>query len=205
MRATVRTVPKHTATARAELDVHVTELALQAGRGHGDALTEFIRMTQRDVWRLIAHLTSVDDADDLTQETFLRAIGSLSRFAGRSSARTWLLGIARRTVVDHFRRAGARPKVCRAVDWTVAHDAAHIADLPPGGTGYVEIRDLLDMLAPERREALVLTQLLGFDYAAAAAISGCKVGTIRSRVARARAQLVDALRAEGSLPTADTA
>lgn len=53
------------------------------------------------------------------------------------------------------------------------------------------VADLLDRLDPDRREAFVLTQLLGLSYAEAAEVAGCPVGTIRSRVARARADLVD--------------
>ena len=60
---------------------HVTELALRAGRGDRAALTEFIKATQSDVWRLLAHLGGTDRADDLTQETYLRVMGALPRFA----------------------------------------------------------------------------------------------------------------------------
>ena len=58
----------------------------------------------------------------------------------------------------------------------------------------MEVRLLLDGLAPQRREALMLTQVLGLSYAEAAEISGCPVGTIRSRVARAREDLTAARR-----------
>ncbi|WP_222422479.1 sigma factor, partial [Staphylococcus hominis] len=68
-------------------DARVTDLALKAGRGDRAALTEFIKSTQDDVWRLLAHLGGPDIADDLTQETYLRVIGALPRFAARSSAR----------------------------------------------------------------------------------------------------------------------
>jgi RNA polymerase sigma-70 factor (ECF subfamily) len=65
------------------------------------------------------------------------------------------------------------------------------------GEGAV-VQDLLARLAPDRREAFVLTQLLGLPYAEAAEVAGCPVGTIRSRVARARADLVAALGSEGA-------
>jgi RNA polymerase sigma-70 factor (ECF subfamily) len=55
------------------------------------------------------------------------------------------------------------------------------------------LSDLLTRLAPDRREAFVLTQLLGLPYAVAAEVAGCPVGTIRSRVARARADLIGSL------------
>ena len=69
-------------------DAYVTDLALRAGRGDKHALTEFIRLTQNDVWRLLAHLAGPQHADDLTQETYLRVLGSLPRFQARSTART---------------------------------------------------------------------------------------------------------------------
>ncbi|MCP2167091.1 RNA polymerase sigma factor SigC [Goodfellowiella coeruleoviolacea] len=166
----------------------LTALALAARRGDKPALDQFVRASQREVWRLVAHLAGIGLADDLTQETYLRAIPSLTRFAGRSTARTWLLSIARRVVIDHIRTTRSRPRLTRAVDWAEAADrrqaAAHHA--LPGFEDLVELNMLLDQLDPERREALVLTQVLGLPYAEAAEVCGCPVGTIRSRVARAR-------------------
>ncbi|MCQ6473436.1 hypothetical protein NPN13_24440, partial [Vibrio parahaemolyticus] len=62
---------------RTALDAEVTGLALAAGRGDRVALGEFIRLTQADVWRFLAHLADADAADDLTQETYLRAMDAL--------------------------------------------------------------------------------------------------------------------------------
>src|ERR1700729_2861506 len=81
----------------------LTAAALRAGDGDAAAAAFFVRATQAEVWRLCAHLGSRADADDLTQETFARAFRSLHRFAGRSSARTWLLSIARRVCADAVR------------------------------------------------------------------------------------------------------
>lgn len=172
-------------------DDPLTVLALAAGRGDRAALDQFIRATERDVWRTVAYLADRGSADDLTQETYLRVIAALPRFAGRSSARTWLLSIARRVVVDQIRRNQARPRTTAGVD----------LDGLLGGTGsaarfedVVEVRMLLDGLAPDRRDALVLTQVLGLSYDEAAEVCGCPLGTIRSRVARAREDLITAAR-----------
>lgn len=62
------------------------------------------------MWRFVTYLSDAGSADDLTQETFLRAIGAIERFSGRSSARTWLLSIARRVVADHIRHVQSRPR-----------------------------------------------------------------------------------------------
>jgi RNA polymerase sigma-70 factor (ECF subfamily) len=170
-------------------DAQVTAWALAAGAGDRKALERFVRATQRDVWRFVAHLAEVSLADDLAQEVYLRAIRGLPQFHGRSTARTWLLSIARRVVVDHVRAAVARPRTTSTVDW------ADAADKQRSGVGFEEIVELNLLLAgldPDRREALFLTQVLGLSYAEVAEICGCPVGTIRSRVARARTDLMTA-------------
>jgi RNA polymerase sigma-70 factor, ECF subfamily len=164
-------------------DDPVTALALAAGRGDNVALEAFIKATQRDVWRTVAFLGDPGHADDLTQETFLRVLGALPRFSGRSSARTWLLSIARRVCADAIRNR--RPSV------PVADPEPPERGSDPAET--VSLRLLLASLEPPFREAFVLTQVVGLSYAEAAEVIGCPVGTIRSRVARARDALVAGL------------
>jgi RNA polymerase sigma-70 factor (ECF subfamily) len=185
-----------------------TRDALAARDGDQAAAARFVRATQADVWRLVAHLGGREAADDLTQETYLRAFRALPRFAGRSSARTWLLVIARRACADHI-RAAIRERRLRPAQAPWGLSAARPAasgphpDGPAGspslarpdlvtpdiGDG-VALRALLAGLEPARLEAFVLTQLIGLSYAEAAQVSGCPVGTVRSRVARAREDLV---------------
>ncbi|MCV7092670.1 RNA polymerase sigma factor SigC [Mycobacterium interjectum] len=168
-------------------DEAVTELALAAARGNERALEAFIKATQQDVWRFVTYLSDAGTADDLTQETFLRAIGAIERFSGRSSARTWLLAIARRVVADHIRHAQSRPRTAAGAD------PDHFLGGDRHARGFedlVEVTALIANLTTEQREALLLTQLLGLPYADAAAVCGCPVGTIRSRVARARDALL---------------
>lgn len=170
----------------------VTALALAAGKGDRRALEDWVRATQPDVWRFLAHLTDVRSADDLTQETYLRALGSLHRFAGRSCSRTWVLSIARRVVVDQIRSASARPRVSSGVDWELAAEAqsARAQRSLAGFEDVVELQMLLGGLEQDRREVLVLTQVLGLTYQETADVLGCPLGTIRSRVARAREDLL---------------
>jgi RNA polymerase sigma-70 factor (ECF subfamily) len=158
----------------------ITEAALRSRRGDASAAAAFVRATQADVWRLCANLADPASADDLTQETYARAFGSLHRFVRRSSARTWLLSIARRVCADAVRAAVRRRQAAVAEHRPVGDPAEAVA-----------LRALLSTLDPARREAFVLTQLVGLSYAEAAEVCGCPVGTIRSRVARARADLVD--------------
>lgn len=171
-------------------DDAVTQLALSARDGDPEKTDRFVRALQRDVWRYVAFLSAdAQAADDLTQEVFLRALRALHRFEGRSSARTWLLSIARRTVVDSLRHCAARPRVSDRHDWQVAAEQAQPRGIPGFEDG-VALAELLAVIPEERREAFVLTQLLGLPYAEAAEAIGCPVGTVRSRVARARSALV---------------
>jgi RNA polymerase sigma-70 factor (ECF subfamily) len=164
-------------------------LALAARDGDAGATTAFVRATHAEVWRFVAALVSSAEADDLTQETYLRALDALPRYAGRSTARTWLLAIARRTCADHLRAAIRR----RRLDTRLHRHAAGTAT--PDHAGRHATADLFRALPTERRVAFALTQVLGLSYAEAAEVEGVPVGTIRSRVARARADLVDAVRA----------
>jgi RNA polymerase sigma-70 factor (ECF subfamily) len=177
-----------------DLDDATTQLALAARAGDLDALDGFVRALRRDVRRYVVHLSADPHAaDDLTQETFLRALMSLHRFEGRSSARTWLLSIARRTVADDLRRKAARPRISR-YDWQVAAEQTQPRDVP-GFEDRIALAELLDELPGDRREVFVLTQLAGVPYAQAASQLGCPIGTVRSRVARARTALADLLAA----------
>ena len=189
----VRHTKADSTSRTASCDESTTAWALAARGGDPDATDRFVRSLHRDVVRYVAHLSADPQAaDDLAQDTFLRALGSLHRFEGRSSARAWLLSIARRAVIDSHRYAAARPRLCDTDDWTLVAERAQPTGLPGFDDG-IALLDLLDALPDERREAFVLTQMVGLPYAEAAEMSDCPVGTVRSRVARARATLVELL------------
>ena len=162
-----------------------TRLALAARDGDRVAFAGFVRRTQGDVWRLCAHLVDRQSADDLTQDTYLRAVGAITRFRGDASARTWLLSIARRACADTIRRRTRRRRA-------LLRRGAEALDVPERA-GEVELDLVLAGLSPDRRTAFTLTQVLGLSYEEAAQVAGCPVGTIRSRVARARADLLAAI------------
>ena len=166
--------------------VDLEAVAVAAAAGDPAAQAALVRATQSDVWRLAAALVDRDAADDLTQETYLRALRALPAFEGRAGVRTWLLSIARRACADHLRATVRRRRLGERL-------VAAPAEPPPNHTGIVEAEDLLRRLDPPRRAAFVLTQVVGLSYQEAAAVEGVPVGTIRSRVARARTDLVDAL------------
>lgn len=173
----------------------LTRLLLDARDGDRLALSTVIRHTQPEVWRFCAHLTSIDDADDVTQDVYLRAFRSLPRFRGDASARTWLLAIARNACADRVRALQRR--------------RGHVAfGVEPPEVAFTdgrsaEVDDLLRCVEADRRAAFVLTQLLGLSYAEAADACEVPIGTIRSRVARAREDLLVLLEAaDGSTRTA---
>jgi RNA polymerase sigma-70 factor (ECF subfamily) len=167
----------------------LTRLAQAAAAGDRVALTAFVRQTQADVWRLCARLGDPGSADDLTQEVYLRALPALARFRGDASVRTWLLQITRNVCADHVRRATRRRALLSKVVANDRVDPGVVAD----PSGAVDLDSVVAALDPDRRAAFVLTQVLGLSYADAAEVCEVPVGTIRSRVARARADLLDAL------------
>ena len=152
-----------------------------AARGDRDALGELVRQLQTPVWRFAYHLTRDRDlADEAAQETWVRAVRSLPRFRGDSSVLTWLLAIARHVVAALIReRCRKPPETAPPPAWT--------------STGLVEVEAELDRLPPPLAEALVLTQVVGLSYEETAVVMGVAIGTIRSRVFRARAALVESL------------
>lgn len=187
---------------------HLTELLLEAQRGDRDALERFVAATHRDVLDLCRYLGDRDNADDLAQETYQRAVSSLHRYRATGPARHWLLTIARRTCADAARRRTRR----RRLSQRVAELSADEHRQPTPVTEHPEIDELLQQLDDDRRAAFVLTQLTGFRYEEAAEMLGVPIGTIRSRVARARDQLLGIVAAaeragvdapgDGELPTA---
>ena len=165
----------------------LTQMALAAAAGDRAAVTAFVRRTQPEVWRVCARLGDRDLADDLTQEVYLRALPALARFRADASARTWLLQIARHVCADHVRRATRRRALLGRL---VAGDRHEVA--AADRTGEVDLDAALAALEPDRRAAFVLTQVAGLSYAEAAEVCEVPVGTIRSRVARARTDLIEA-------------
>jgi RNA polymerase sigma-70 factor (ECF subfamily) len=182
-------------------DEEITELALAAGRGDAEATAAFMRATQADVWRYVAYLVDRAAADDLTQETYLRALRGLRTFQAQTAARVWLLSIARRAVVDHFRKRGRTPPVATSLD-AAEGTVDRIAPAQPDPAGELALRLLIAELDEDKRAAFVLTQVHGLSYAEAAEVCGVPIGTIRSRMARAREHLLVRLAEQEAINTA---
>jgi RNA polymerase sigma-70 factor, ECF subfamily len=176
-----------------EADDDLRRLAEAAAHGDDVALAELVRATQPLVWRICSRLGSAGEEEDLVQETYLRAMRSLRSFRGDAPVRAWLAAVARNVCADHVRRRTRQGRLLgrlrlAAPDLDTSHDALTVDTL------------LLGALAPDRREAFVLTQIAGLSYEEAAAAVGCPIGTIRSRVSRARSDLtalIDEAESEG--------
>jgi RNA polymerase sigma-70 factor (ECF subfamily) len=126
-----------------------------------------------------------DMADDLVQETLLKAWAAQDRFEPGTSMRAWTFVILRNAYLTDMRRNRFRGEYDEGV-------AERILTAPAGQEEPIHLSDLhraLLTLQPERREALLLVGAGGFSYEEAAEICGCAVGTIKSRVGRARAAL----------------
>lgn len=168
-------------------DGELDRLVLNAQGGSSAALDALVRRTHPEVTRYIARRVHSDQVEELVQETYLRVLGALPRFAGRAPVRAWLFAIARNTVADRYRYDAVRP-TCVYVHpegWDVL-PAARATRFDE----YLPLLTLLGELPAERRQAFVLTQVEGLTYAEAARLADVPVGTIRSRVARARDELL---------------
>ena len=164
----------------------LTGLLLAARDGDRSALRAFVERSQGEVWRFVAHEVGAADADDVTQDVYVRAWRALPDFRQEASARTWLLAITRRACIDALRRRGRRARLGARLAGAARADTPDHAEVHA-------LDALVGHLDRTRREAFVLTQMLGCSYAEAAAVCGVPIGTVRSRVARARADLIEAL------------
>jgi len=131
----------------------------------------------------------IERADDLVQETLLKAWNHLDSFEEGTNLRAWLFTILRNTYFSECRR---RRREVEDRDGTKAADLS-VHPEQPGHLDMQDFRRALDGLPIDQREALVLVGAAGFSYEEAAEISGCAVGTIKSRVNRARSKLTETL------------
>lgn len=167
----------------------LTHLLLSAQQGDEAALRQFVAETQHDVRTMCRYLGDRDNADDLAQETYARAISSLHRYRADGPAKHWLLTIARRTCADATRKRIRRRRLEQRVR-ALERDEVTAA---PSDSSSPDWADVLAELDDDRRAAFVVTQLNGLRYDEAAELLGVPIGTIRSRVARARDQLIRSL------------
>ena len=135
----------------------------------------------------------VDRADDLVQDTLLRALSHIDRFERGTNLNAWLFTILRNLFHSEYRKRR------REVEDADGSYAARLKVSPEQGArlDFEDFRTALAKLPPDQREALLLVGASGFSYEEAANICGCAVGTIKSRVNRARSRLAGLLAVDG--------
>jgi len=138
-------------------------------------------------------------ADDLVQETLVRAWASFGSFVPGSNLAAWLYTILRNEFYSEFRRRR------REVADSDGQYATRMAILPTqdGHMAFLDFRNALAKLALDHREALILVGASGLSYEEAAQVCGCAVGTMKSRVSRARGRLADLLNQPLGMPVGD--
>ena len=192
------------------------ELLRRMLSGDEEAFAALFRRQQAGVYRFALHMCGLPAvAEDVTQEVFLILMKSGSKYdPSRASVRAFLYGIARNCVKRHQERGGRYVQIPDGVDWTVGGTfggtSGRIKDNPynPANPTMAPDSPLSDLSRSEQiesvrqavlslpapyREAVVLCELQELSYAEAAAAAGCSVGTIRSRLHRARAILAKKL------------
>ena len=130
-----------------------------------------------------------EDALEVVQETFLRAYRTFDNFVLGTNPKAWLFTILRSVSANRWRRARRQPVMVPLDDWEERFGALAAGGAPVGGPASEEVSRALEALPEEFRLAVLLVDVEGLTYEEAAAALGCPVGTIRSRLARARRAL----------------
>jgi RNA polymerase sigma-70 factor (ECF subfamily) len=172
-------------------------LLARARLGDQAAFGKLVILYRKRIFALALHLSgNASDAEDIVQETFLRAYRHLGEFEGRSQFATWLYRIALNRALSHKRRAGAdrvrldddRVRAAVAVD--ASGDPQQAAQL---AESYAQLLTAVDALSPPLRATLVLVAVQGMSHREAALACGTSEGTIAWRMHEARKQLQQAL------------
>lgn len=183
--------------------VQESELIKKSAEGNGDAFEKLIApYMQPIVNHAYMMLGDKEDAYDMAQETFVKAFVSVKSFGGQSSFKTWLFKIATNVCLDFLRKKKRRPNVLSLT--AVGEDAnavmCDVADTESSPDTIAESNELKDIilkaigsLDAEYRAAIALRELEGMDYKSISKILGVSLGTVKSRINRARLQLREKL------------
>jgi RNA polymerase sigma-70 factor, ECF subfamily len=170
----------------------------RARAGDAEAFATLIERHDRSLRALAFRLLGDSDRmDDALQEAYLKAFRALPRFRGQSTIATWLYRVVYNTCLDELRRA--RRNRTAVLDLTAATTPER--DPAEAAGARSALAEALASLAPEQRAAVLLVDAQGLDYRAAAEALGIGVGTVASRLSRARAVLRRALSTEGAEST----
>ncbi|HOE65400.1 MAG TPA: sigma-70 family RNA polymerase sigma factor [Candidatus Hydrogenedentes bacterium] len=171
------------------------ELVARARAGDMRAFSALVARYQTPILRFCRCMTrTVDDAEELAQESFVRIYRHLNRLEPKAKFSTVLFGIARNLTLNFLRDTARRVDGLALIREDVRE--LPVADPRPGPGAHARRREVesiveqaLEALSPEHREVLVLREMDGLDYATIGRITHCPAGTVKSRIARAREQL----------------
>jgi RNA polymerase sigma-70 factor (ECF subfamily) len=167
-------------------------LVRTAREGDDGALEQLLARHSGFVWAVCRRLVGNDaDAADAAQAALIKVVFALDGFDGRSELTSWLYRIAANAALDEMRRRRRRPAVVAEVPEAPA--GAGGAEPERGVVDRAALGAALDTLAGECRAAIVLRDVLGYDYATIATMLAVPAATIRSRVARGRARMAEVL------------
>jgi RNA polymerase sigma-70 factor, ECF subfamily len=173
------------------------ELVDVAKQGDVDAFGTLVRRHQKRIYRLAVHLLrDAAEAEDVTQDTFVRAYGALSRFDGRSEPYTWLYRIAVNLSLNAIRSRKTQRKATTPddprIEGALVERRATMAD-PAKQSADKELAlalcDGIDQLTDTLRTTLVLVTVEGLSHSEASEVLGCPEGTVAWRVHEARRKL----------------
>jgi RNA polymerase sigma-70 factor, ECF subfamily len=166
--------------------------------GDKEAFAELYRRRQRDVYRFALHMTGAADlAEDVTQEVFMVLMRKGSEYDQlKGSVNAFLLGVARNYVLRRLRQERYFVSIDDAVGDTASGEAGASETLTRTEAMLTLHKAVLNLPA-HYREAVVLCDLQELSYAEAAAVLGCAIGTLRSRLHRARTILIERVRTSG--------
>lgn len=183
------------------------ELVAKSLGGDTEALRTIVERYQERVYNVAFQMTgSHEDSLDLAQDSFLRVFRALSSFKGDSSLGTWIHRIAHNIVIDELRKRRRRPVVAMSTDTVViTEDGEHMlewsAPMDEAPEEQLlraekkrEIEQALQRISPEHRSVLVMRDIEGLTYEEVAEVLGLNVGTVKSRLNRARLALREKLK-----------
>lgn len=181
------------------------ELVDEARQGNVEAFGVLVRRHQKRIYRLAVHLLrDAAEAEDVTQDTFVRAYGALDRFDGRSEPFTWMYRIAVNLSLNAIRsrktgRKGTTPDDPRIEAFLVERRASHAdpAALAADREMALALAQAIDELSDTLRTTLILVSVEGLSHTEASEILGCPEGTVAWRVHEARKKLRAHLDARG--------
>ena len=179
-------------------DASDEELLSLARQGEEDAFGDFVRRHTGTVHRWMVRAVGEEDADDMTQEVFVKAYRGLARFRGEAPPRAWLAAIADNAVKNRYRsRSRFRRVFAGSTDADPSTEPRQPGDGPEGDARAGESRRLvteaLKLLAPDFRMPVVLRDIEEWSYEEIAVSLALPVGTVKSRIARGRGQLKEIL------------